>query len=218
LGIGLYLLAKGAQSYSAIDKYDLAASAPAGFYEHLFRRLARTDDISDAEGLRAALAAARSDPSGRLRYLVRPDFDIAAAIPERSIDIVLSNAAFEHVEDVERMMSQLSRVVKAGGMMVAEVDLRTHSRWIRDMDPNNIYRYNEWIYQRFHYAGRPNRVRPGRYRQSLQANGWTAIEVKPASQLASALSPRNAHLAEKFRGAENQMDYLTVTLCATKST
>lgn len=217
LGVGLSLLARGAQSYSAIDKFDLAASVPAEFYELLFGRLSRSQPPPKVEELRAALATATRDRSGPLCYLVRPDFDIAAVVPERSIDIVFSNAAFEHVENVERMMAQLSRVVKAGGMIVAEVDLRTHSRWIRDKDPNNIYRYSEWIYDRFQYAGRPNRIRPGQYRQYLQSNGWVAIEMNPASQLAPTLSHRNAHLATKFRGAENQMDYLTVTLCATKA-
>jgi len=148
---------------------------------------------------------------------VRRDFDIAAAIPEGSVDIVFSNAAFEHIEDVEKAVRQLTRVVKAGGMLVAEVDLRTHSRWIRDQDPNNIYRYSDPIYRLFRFSGIPNRIRPEQYRQYLAVNGWINIEIAPGWILSPELSARNPFLSARFRGAHNQMDYLTILLCATKS-
>lgn len=219
LGVGLCLLAKGAGRYVAVDKYGLAMHAPAAFYDHLLAQLQRREPLCSVGELRAALEATSGEvpPTAPLSYLVRSDFDIAAALPEQSVDIVFSNAAFEHIEDVESTIGDISRAVRPGGVLIAEVDLRTHSRWIREKDPNNIYRYSDRLYNLFRYAGRPNRVRPVSYRRYLTARGWSAIEIAPASTLSPPLLPRNAFLADRFRDEENRMDFLTVTLCATKS-
>jgi SAM-dependent methyltransferase len=218
LGAGLYLLACGAACYRAVDKFRLAASAPQSFYARLFERLRAQVPHCDLESLRRAVGDVPGAVDGRLQYVVRSDFNIAAAVPERSVDVVFSNAAFEHLDDVENTLHQISRTVRPGGVLVSEVDLRTHSRWIRDKDPNNIYRYSDRTYRRFRFPGIPNRVRPQQYRECLEANGWGRIEIRPASMLATELLPRNAYLADSFRDMHNKMEYLTVILCATKLT
>lgn len=216
LGVGLYLLACGAACYRAVDKFRLASSAPESFYARLLERLRELVPGCEIEELRRALSDQSRNAGGRLQYAVPPDFDIAAAVPECSVDIVFSNAAFEHLDDVGNTLRQVSRTVRPGGMLICEVDLRTHSRWIRDKDPNNIYRYPDRTYQRFRFPGIPNRVRPQQYRECLQHNGWGAIQIRPASTLAARLVSRNAYLAEAFRGSESEMAHLTVILCATK--
>ena len=55
----------------------------------------------------------------------------------------------------------------------------THSRWIRDKDPNNVYRYHERIYRLFDFRGIPNRVRPYRYRRAFERNGWSNVTTTP---------------------------------------
>jgi hypothetical protein len=62
---------------------------------------------------------------------------------------------------------------------VAEIDLKTHSRWIRDHDPNNIYRYSNAIYRALWFRGIPNRVRPYEYRAIFEAHGWTNVRITP---------------------------------------
>jgi SAM-dependent methyltransferase len=120
LGVGLYLLGQGAASYVGFDRHNLAAGVPREFYARLGKRLGIPVDLT------------------RARYVARTDFDIAAELPPHSIDVVLSNAAFEHFDDVACTVRQLSRVVKPGGKIAAVIDLQTHSRWIREKDPNNI--------------------------------------------------------------------------------
>ena len=66
-------------------------------------------------------------------------------------------------------------------MIVAEVDLMTHSRWIREKDPLNIYRYPQWLYRLFYFRGQPNRVRPSRYREAFQRLGWN-VNITPVSK------------------------------------
>lgn len=213
LGAGLYLLSKGASTYSACDVNDLAAKAPDAFYETLFARFP-ANSRKAVDQMREELARAKSGVSSRLNYVLRADFDLASAFEEDTVDLVFSQAAFEHFDDIDATVAGLSEVCRPGAVIVAEIDLKTHSRWIRDQDPNNIYRYPQWLYRAFRFRGAPNRVRPLEYVRALERCGWVDIAVLPLSQLddqdASALDAA-------FRDSANQMTYLSVVLYARKS-
>jgi hypothetical protein len=196
LGIGLILISKGASAYVAFDRHNLAGDVPTEFYEKLARRV--PIDLT-----------ALSD--GRISYIAREDFDLAAAVPT-GIDIVLSNAAFEHFDDVEATVKSLSTITNAGAKAAIEIDLQTHSRWIRDADPNNIYRYPEMLYHLFKCPGQPNRLRPDDYRRAFERNGWTDITLYPENLLDERLSNHTVHRAFRNR----QLDWLSFVLCATK--
>ena len=148
--------------------------------------------------------------------MVREDFAIRA-LGGRGIDLVLSNAAFEHFDDVDDVIRQLGAVVVPGGALVSEVDLQTHTRWIRDADPLNIYRYAEPLYGAFRFRGSPNRVRPDAYRTALERHGWADIRGTPVV----ALDPDYVRqvqptLAGSFREAPD-MDVLRIMLCARRA-
>lgn len=193
LGVGHYLLSKGAASYTAFDRHELAAKVPAAFYARLSERL----DIPVY--------------MDRVRYVARQDFDVAAALPPRSIDVVISNAAFEHFDDVERTVRQLSEVVKPGGKIAAVIDLQTHSRWIREKDPNNIYRYPRWFYRLFYSPGQPNRVRPAEYRRCFEQAGWRDVSVRTSTRF----DPSGRSVHKDFRDCES-LDACSIVLCATR--
>jgi SAM-dependent methyltransferase len=213
-GVGLYLLAKGAAAYNACDANDLARRAPPEFYDALLQRLKSLDPGVDADFLRAQLEGALAGTASRLRYVVRPDFNLAAAFAAQSVDLVVSQASFEHVDDVDETVRQLSEVCKPGARLVAEIDFKTHSRWIRDKDPNNIYRFSNRVYERFWFAGIPNRVRPYQYRAALAAHGWTRITLSPLHSVAGW--PDGSVVDAQFRDPENQLEILSAVLCATK--
>jgi SAM-dependent methyltransferase len=193
LGVGLYLVDKGAQSYTAFDRHDLAAKVPAAFYARFAERLDITPHFEC------------------VRYVAREDFDLAAALPASSIDVVLSNAAFEHFDDVERTARQLADVVRPGGRIVAVIDLQTHSRWIRDKDPNNIYRYPRWLYRLFYFPGQPNRVRPEHYRACFESNGWRDVSISASTRFDS----RGRDVHADFRDCA-WLDARSIVLCATR--
>ena len=88
------------------------------------------------------------------------------------MDIVFSQAAFEHFDDVQRTIQELSAGCSSNAVAIISVDLQTHSRWIRDKDPNNIYRYPDWLYNKFYFKGTPNRVRPYEYKELFEKYGW----------------------------------------------
>jgi SAM-dependent methyltransferase len=160
LGIGLYLLSKGAASYTAFDKFPLAHAVPKEFYNR-FHELYGTG----------------FPPLPNLHYVVREDFDLSQAVEPGTADLVLSNAAFEHVDDVPQLAKHLKTAVVPGGKICAHIDLRTHSRWIREHDAGNIYRYPRWLYRLFYFPGQPNRVTPQHYRDAFSAAGWKDVSV-----------------------------------------
>jgi SAM-dependent methyltransferase len=219
--------------------HDLALGAPGAFYEALFARIgagaaragrgesaARAAELVDAAGsatdagaaadeiarLRAELAATLGGAPARLRYLVRGDFDLEAAFGRDAFDLVVSQAAFEHFEDVDATFAALARVCRPGALLVAEIDLKTHSRWIRDRDPNNIYRYPDWLYRAFRFRGSPNRLRPRDYAAALARHGWTDIAITPLERLAERHDPRS--VAPRFRSPAREMELLSIMLCA----
>jgi len=128
-----------------------------------------------------------------------------------------SQAVFEHFDIVERTVSQLSNIVHSGTILGAEIDLRTHTRWIRDVDPLNIYRYGDPIYSLFRFHGSPNRIRSFEYKDYFEKQGWTKVNIIPLTRLEREyVAQINDRLSEKFRDPANQMEYLSIMICATK--
>ena len=213
LGVGLYLLSKGAGTYSACDVHDLAAAAPDAFYNSLLARLP-ANSSKTVDDLKKELAHAKVESSSMLNYVVRSDFDLVSAFGKNTVDLVFSQAAFEHFDDIDATVGELSKVCRPGAILIAEIDLRTHTRWIRDLDPNSIYRYPEWLYRAFWFRGIPNRIRPEQYVRTLERCGWTGITVLPLSMLDDE---GTQGLDAAFKDSANEMALLSVVLCARKS-
>ena len=215
LGIGIYLLLRGCSQYNACDVNDLVKSSPDSFYEKLFERLEGMNSQSNIDDLKRQLQEAKAGNHSQINYVVRNDFDIAAAFGESTVDLVFSQAAFEHFDDFNATVSQLSEVCKPGAILVTEIDLKTHSRWIRDKDPNNIYRYPAYLYNTFWFRGIPNRLRPYQYKEILERFGWTDISIAPATKFDDSTDSYSG-MNRAFADGKNQMDYLTIILCAKK--
>ena len=215
LGVGIYLISKGCYQYNAVDVNDLMKSVPETFYKRLFERLKSINAQTDINFLKNQLKAVTAGNSSQLNYVVRNDFDLVSSIGKSKIDLVFSQAAFEHFNDIEETISQLSEVCKPGTILIIEIDLQTHSRWIRDEDPNNIYRYSNSLYSVFWFSGIPNRVRPIQYKKAFEYHGWTDIQITPLSKLDNH-DKSYSGINKTFVHSENQMDYLSIILCARK--
>jgi SAM-dependent methyltransferase len=215
LGIGLYLLAKGAAAYNACDVNDLTQHAPKSFYSALIDRITAVQPGANREYLESQIDGVRRRTASNLRVVVRSDFDLVSSFGAGSIDLVFSQAAFEHFDDVVRTVQQLSVVCKPGAAIVAEIDLKTHSRWIRDKDPNNIYRFSNSIYRAFWFRGIPNRVRPYQYKEIFEQHGWVDVTITPIERTSHGQNAGTVD--EQFADARNQLDYLSIVLCARKT-
>ena len=215
LGIGIYLLSKGCSRYNACDVNDLMKSTPDSFYVELLEKLKRINSQTVIDSLNEQLKLAQEKKPSQLNYVVRDDFNLVSAFGNDTIDLVFSQAAFEHFDDVHTTFSQLSAVCKKDAILVAEIDLKTHSRWVRDEDPNGIYRFSSWLYNIFWFRGIPNRVRPYQYKEALERCGWIEISLTPLKKLADHKTGASG-MSKKFTDEKNQMDYLEFILCARK--
>ncbi|MGB3790568.1 MAG: methyltransferase domain-containing protein [Phormidesmis sp.] len=221
LGAGLMLLAKGCTQYDACDVNALVKAVPDEFYTELFDWLSQKDGQkngqTDIAFLQQQLEQWQSGQPSQLNYVVRDDFDLVAAFGEGTVDIVFSQAAFEHFDDVEMTVAQMSRVCKPEATLVIEIDLKTHSRWITPKDPNNIYRYPQFVYDAFYFRGIPNRMRPYQYVGVLEQYGWQNVELTPISRIEEERGDRRSRYAgmnRQFLDQKNQMDYLSIVICA----
>lgn len=218
LGVGILLLQKGIKKYNAIDVNNLVQSVPDQFYEELFSHIehALPNRAVNVDFLRLQLRQALSGKGDRINYVHRRDFD-TAIFNNEGIDLIFSQAAFEHFDDVRATVTQLSRVVKSGAVLIAFVDLQTHTRWIREADPLNIYRFSDWAYNTLKFLGSPNRLRPYQYKKILTENGWINIQIQPTAILDKEYFARvSPTLYKRFRNSEQQMDCLGVMIKATK--
>jgi hypothetical protein len=146
LGVGLYLLAKGAAAYYACDVHDLTNAAPDRFYAALIERVVAIHAECDAGFLKSQLDSARTSYK----------------------------------------------------------------------DPNNIYRYPDWIYRIFWFRGIPNRVRPYQYKQAFERHGWENVAIIPIERTTTQ-HPGAVYLDNQFRAEKNEMNHLSIVLCARKA-
>jgi len=215
LGTGLYLLSKGCSQYDACDIHDLVTSTSDSFYEQFLKKIAAINSQADIDFLKEQLKEAKIGNPSRLNYQVRHDFDIVSAFGESTVDLVFSQSAFECFDDIDTTISHLSVVCKPGAVLVAEIDVRTISRWIRYKDPNNIYRYPRWLFNLFSFRGIPNRLRPYHYKEAFERAGWTDISIIPLAKLDSH-DQSYSGMHKDFTDDKNQMDYLSIMFCARK--
>jgi SAM-dependent methyltransferase len=216
LGIGLILLATGIKKYVALDVQNLAKSTPKKYYEKLFIKLKEKYPNCSMVFLKEQLDKCYKGKNDRINYIVDKDFKITRI--RENIDIVFSQAAFEHFTDVERTLAELSSIVRNGGLLVTEIDLKTHTRWIKDRDPLNIYRYNDLFWNLFTFKDSPNRIRAFEYKELLEKNGWFNIEIVPLTVLDNEYMEKvKPSLNKYFRKMDSsEMKMLNIMLMATK--
>ena len=114
LGIGIYLLSKGCNQYNAVDVNNLIESVPDTFYNRLLKRLNKASLKKDTAFLKNQLKALELGNPSKLNYVVSKDFNLVSSIGKSKIDLVFSQAAFEHFDDIKETIAQLNKVCKPG--------------------------------------------------------------------------------------------------------
>jgi len=213
LGTGLILLASGADSYSAFDINPLIDNCPHDFYNHLFNRIEKEIPTANIAELDDELNQL-DKKTGKLKYLCNDKLDLSKST-DSQFDLILSQAVFEHFEDIDRVICNVSKAACPGAILVAEVDLMTHTRFIRSRDPLNIYRYPAWLYRLMKFPGIPNRIRPGEYTEILEKYGWGSIVIYPLSVVSDDYLSKT-RVAKEFRCETIDMNSLSIFICATK--
>ncbi len=182
LGTGLALLALGASTYVAVDRFPLAESESAAFRAALGARL----------GVDVTQLASRAT------YVVGslPDVDVRP-----TVDAIVSNAALEHLPDMPASFRWMRAVGGTDATHVHVVDPQTHTRWLRERDPWNILRYPTWFYDRaMSFPGIPNRLLASDYVATASGAG-IALSVVDGERVDDAYFARiRPYVAATFRG------------------
>lgn len=204
LGTGLAFLTLGAARWIGADVAPLATRRAAPYRRARERiaagalgdgvpaLLARFDAVIDLSG-----ETARFDPA-RLDYLAPAD---AARLPlhDGACDVLVSNAALEHVDDPAAVLRESFRVLTPGGLGVHQVDLRDH----RDFDrPRAFLREDDATWRaRFDDPGdheHTNRWRKGDLERALRAAGFV-LERAEVTAMAPLDRAERAGLDARFR-------------------
>jgi hypothetical protein len=213
LGTGVLLAGLGIKSYHAVDAVPLVKSTSLDFYTALAEG-PLPDNIDRGKVATAARSLLEGD--GKLiSYSHDPDFDIGKLVADRKYDLILSNAAFEHFDDADHTIGELSKCAAPGALFMAMIDFQTHSRFVREKDPNNIYRFPSTIYRALHFPGQPNRWRPKDYARSLMQGGWINTSVRSVGITPQDYSAwADEGLAAEFRADDCDMRILTGIIVA----
>jgi len=160
-------------------------------------RLTATLAADRLERIRAALRAEPADGL-EIRY-VSPWYD-ARVVEEGAVDLVLSQAVLEHVEDLRHAYTAMGRWLRPGGVISACIDFRSHS-YARDWNGHWGYSDAMWWVIRGNRPFLINREPLSTHRRLLAESGFTiAYEQKHPGP--SAL-PRE-QLASRFRGMSDE--------------
>lgn len=216
LGLGALALAKGASKYFALDVFELASGKSDEYYRAGLQHVEKEERLSSAiyEDIIVQIGKSRSMDADRFKYVINPDFNLDV-FAENEIDCVFSNAAFQQFDDPVRTIKQLTRVLRPGGLFLSTIDYTSHTRWIRDRDPLNIYRYPKFIYEKLRFRGSPNRFHTSEYEKALKENGWKNIKVfAMESYPEDYVRQVQKSFSAPFNDPKRDMTVATIVICA----
>ncbi len=213
-------LALGAKKYDIVDFYPHHIPLDNHYFQELYDKLCTAVNevlVISREQFLDFADLLQSGQNTNARILPMEKLDLNDILDE-SVDLIVSQAAFEHIENLENGIRQMSRVAKKGTVLIAEVDMKTHTRWLRDVDPLNIYRYEPSLYKFAGFSVMPNRIRPYQYKDLFEKNGWHNITIKVLEKLdLGSLMYQDVRFSKEFRLQKNCMEQLIVLICATKA-
>ncbi|MHB1360712.1 MAG: methyltransferase domain-containing protein [Rhodocyclaceae bacterium] len=176
-GVALLLVAYGARKVYCVDRFPLVSIASKNL--DVIHQLANT--LSEFERQRFdqcfknPQAPEEGFNSDRIEYLVRPN---GMSGLEGEVDIVISRAVLEHVNDLDATFDDMLRAMKPGARSVHQVDLRSHGLHVSN--PLDFLAPPNWLWQLMHsHKGVPNRWRADRYEQIIQGLGVELNTFQP---------------------------------------
>lgn len=132
--------------------------------------------------------------SNKLEYR----FGDAANLPldDCCIDIVFSNAVFEHVHNAGKAINEMGRVTKKGGIGTHEIDLRDH---FFQNTPLRLLQYSDllWNLMTWNRPGYTNRLRLPDYLEIFRGSGFLVKRLETTREYEGGIS--SLKIARKFR-------------------
>ena len=176
-GVGFLLYAKGAAHVSCVDRFSLVK--PSDLYVSVIAYIIETlDDESRSRAISSLV-----DPNDIKRgfkpdcidYVVRQD---GLSSCRNSVDIVISRAVLEHVNDLSATFTDMACALKEGGVAIHRVDLRSHG--LHRKNKLDFLTWPAWLWNLM-YSGKgvPNRWRINRYIDQAERVGLDVTLLEP---------------------------------------
>ena len=202
-GVALLMLAHGAQQVYCVDRFSMIDLSE--------KNVAVLRCLMDELPTSARQVAERcfrtpGDPASgfredRLKYLVGRT---GLSGLRDAVDLVISRAVLEHVNDLSATFADMRLALRPGGIAIHQVDLKSHG--LHRRNPLDFLTWSNALWALM-YSGKgiPNRWRVDRYRQELADNGLNVLVMRP-----TALAERRdidavrPYLAAPFRNVSSE--------------
>ena len=156
-------------------------------------RMARSLDPQRLRRIRRSLEQIDA-PDSMIQY--RVPWTDNGTIEDNAVDLVLSQAVFEHIDDLQGAYGTMRRWLRPGGVASHTIDFRSHG-WSSRWDGHWAYSDVAWRLIRGRDVWSINREPCSTHRRLLAQNGLRIV----GEQLASARSTvARRRLAPRFRG------------------
>lgn len=196
-GVALLMYAYGAERVTCVDRFPLMAwsqknlavidALAAGLPPAQRKRLDQAFLVpgQPASGLRAGTLDYRITKSGLSRL-------------QSSVDLIISRAVLEHVNDLDATFQDMFEALRPGGIALHQVDLKSHGLHRRNELDFLAWPPTAWSLMHSQ-KGVPNRWRVNRYREIIAHTAFELGLMEPTS-IAAAETVREVrpHLAPGF--------------------
>ncbi len=186
IGFGLLALESGVERYTAIDD-----GTHTFVEETLLERYTRLlQGNRDALNVYFSLSST-GQASYRTEKIAFATIDQHSRYPllDASVDIIYSCAVLEHVHNLDLCFAEMSRVLRPGGIMYHEVDLRDHIFSQRSLFFLTLSDY--WFRTLFQYTGGyVNRKRVSSYRSLAEKYGLSIVSLEGKNESPEPTIPR----------------------------
>lgn len=197
-GVAALMVARGAEKVYCVDRFPLVSLSDKN--ARVMLELMEGCQGVERDRLQSCLKD-RHDPRAgfdprRIEYLVRPS-GLCGLI--ESVDMVLSRAVLEHVNELDATFTDMTSALRPGGTAIHLVDLRSHG--LHKSNPLDFLSWPPTLWNlMYSQKGVPNRWRVDRYR-SVLASLPVQVSMLEATKLASAehVAQVRPHLSERFR-------------------
>lgn len=217
LGVALLMKAHGAMRVLCADRFPLANLSE--FNTKVIAALLRGLDSDMRHRADACFAVPGQPASGydpvHIEYLIQAQ---GLSRLDGAVDLIVSRAVLEHVNDLDATLADMSRALRPGGVSVNLVDLRSHG-----MHVGNILDFLGWSPTLWHLMhsnkGAPNRIRIGSYKNIVAKLGFQKIKFETHFQTElDVVQSMRPQLAKPFRElADEELACLAFWMTVEKS-
>lgn len=201
--MALLMYAHGAEKVFCVDRFPLVSMSEKN--QEVLRRISSTLPPRERERAEQVFQQAGEPESGlhsdRVQYLVRSN---GLSGLRGDADLVFSRAVLEHVNDLHGTFEDMHRALRAGGVAIHQVDLKSHGLHRRnslDFLTWPTYLWNLMYSQK----GVPNRWRVDRYRRWIKECEFDLVQLEPTALASFAeIAEVRPHLAAEFRAVSDE--------------